>query len=189
MKDGFTTRARLRQAEDAYRQAELALLAVRASQPGSGQVTDGASATSSPALAAAQAEQGLALRNLDRTVVRAPISGRVSQTSRLQIGQSMSSSTPALNIVADNQSWVQASFKETDLGRIHTGQQATVGFSAYPGLHLKGHVESIGTASEQGKDGRRVAVRIRIDEPSPRQLVAGISAQVTIDIKSRPDLD
>ncbi|MDQ2879088.1 MAG: HlyD family secretion protein, partial [Pseudomonadota bacterium] len=65
------------------------------------------------------------------------------------------------------------------------------------GLKLKGHVESIGagTGSEfsvlpaQNATGnwvkvtQRVPVRIAIDEASPRQLIAGLSADVTVDVR------
>ena len=66
-----------------------------------------------------------------------------------------------------------------------------------PGLKLKGHVASLGagTGSEfsvipaQNATGnwvkvtQRVPVRIAIDEKSPRQLIAGISADVTVDVR------
>ena len=69
-------------------------------------------------------------------------------------------------------------------------------FDAYPKLKLKGHVASIGagTGSEfsvlpaQNANGnwvkvtQRVPVRIAIDEKSPRELIAGLSADVKVDV-------
>ena len=43
--------------------------------------------------------------------------------------------------------WVDANFKETDLGRIRPGLPARVTVDMYPGLELKGRVESIGAGS------------------------------------------
>ena len=91
-------------------------------------------------------------------------------------------------------SWVEANFKETDLADMRVGQPAELRFDAYPGLHLKGHVLSIGagTGSEfsvlpaQNANGnwvkvtQRVPVRIAIDEASPRPMIAGLSADVTV---------
>ncbi|MBM3927735.1 MAG: HlyD family secretion protein, partial [Sphingomonadales bacterium] len=72
-----------------------------------------------------------------------------------------------------------------------------VTFDAYPGVKLRGHVASIGagTGSEfsvlpaQNANGnwvkvtQRVPVRIAIDEKSPRQLIAGLSADVRVDVR------
>ena len=103
---------------------------------------------------------------------------------------------PALSIIANSKSRVDANFKETDLGKIRPGQSATISFDAYPNMTLKGHVDSIGggTGSEfsllpaQNATGnwvkvtQRVPVRIAIDEKPDRQLVAGLSAQVTVRV-------
>ncbi len=78
------------------------------------------------------------------------------------------------------------------------GQPAEVEFDAYNGLKLKGHVQSIGagTGSEfsvlpaQNATGnwvkvtQRVPVRIAIDQASKRPLIAGLSANVTVDVRS-----
>ena len=200
MKDGFTTRARLQEAENAYRVAVLGVDSARADAAkaraalASGSQIPGVN----PAVAAARAQREKAALDLERTVVRAPVSGRVSQVSRRQVGQMMMTGLPALSIVVDDESWVEANFKETDLNRMKPGQPATVTFDAYPDLKLKGHVESIGagTGSEfsvlpaQNANGnwvkvtQRVPVRIHIDQASPRQLIAGISADVSVDLRN-----
>jgi membrane fusion protein (multidrug efflux system) len=80
------------------------------------------------------------------------------------------------------------------------GQPAEVRLDAYPGLKLKGHVDSIGagTGSEfsllpaQNATGnwvkitQRVPVRIAIDSSSgERTLIAGLSANVTVNVGER----
>lgn len=147
-----------------------------------------------PAIAAAQAQREAAQLNLARTEIRAPMSGRISQAERLQIGQQIVSGLPVVTIVANGQSYIEANFKETDLADMRVGQPAQVEFDAYPGVKLKAHVASIGagTGSEFSvlpaqnatgnwvKVGQRVPVRIAIDEKSPRQLIAGLSSDVTV---------
>jgi membrane fusion protein (multidrug efflux system) len=126
--------------------------------------------------------------------VRAPASGRVSQADRLQVGQQIVTNLPVLTIVKDEASYIEANFKETDLGDMRVGQRAEIEFDAYPGVTLKGHVASIGagTGSEfsvlpaQNATGnwvkvtQRIPVRVAIDDKSPRPLLAGLSTKVTI---------
>ena len=147
-----------------------------------------------PALAAARAQRSAAELNLARTTVRAPMAGRITQADRLLKGQHVVSGLPVVTIVANQQSYVEANFKETALAEMRVGQPAELTFDAYPGLKLKGHVASIGagTGSEfsvlpaQNATGnwvkvtQRVPVRIAIDEKSPRQLIAGLSTDVTV---------
>ena len=199
MKRGFTTRARLQQSEHELEQARAALGNAQASaaEARAKLATGSAVPGANPAIAAAQVQRRQAALNLTRTAVYAPVGGTVSQSDRLQVGQMMMQGLPAVSIVADNRSWVEANFKETDLAHMRVGQPAEVSFDAYPGLHLKGHVASIGagTGSEfsvlpaQNATGnwvkvtQRVPVRIAIDEKSPRRLIAGISADVKVDVR------
>lgn len=193
---GFTTKAdydaaqhavsqareKLRQAE-ADQQAARAKLATGAAVPGQ-----------NPQIAAALAQREAALLNLGRTIVRAPLAGRVAQADRLQAGQQVITGLPVLTIVANKLSYVEANFKETDLADMSVGQPAKITFDAYPDLELRGHVAWLGagTGSEfsvipaQNATGnwvkvtQRVPVRITIDETSPRQLIAGLSTRVTV---------
>ena len=198
MQRGFNTRARLEAAQHDLSNAQsrlgtarseaLAAQAALATAPSAPGVN--------PAVAAAIAQKRKATLDLSRTEVRAPVAGTVSQSSRLQVGQMMVASLPALTIVISDKSWVEANFKETDLAEMRIGQLAQLRFDAYPRLKLKGHVASIGagTGSEfsilpaQNATGnwvkvtQRVPVRIAIDEKSPRQLIAGLSAHVSVNV-------
>ena len=199
MRQGFTTRARLEQAEHGVEQARAALANAMASadEARAKLATGSAVPGENPAIAAAYAQRDKALLDLALADVHAPIDGTVSQADRLQIGQTMITGLPAVSIVASNRSWVEANFKETDLDAMRVGQPAVISFDAYRGLKLKGHVQSIGagTGSEfsvlpaQNATGnwvkvtQRVPVRIAIDEASPRQLIAGLSAKVSVDVR------
>jgi membrane fusion protein, multidrug efflux system len=199
MRRGFTTRARLQAAELAVSQARAQLgNAVAAQAEARAKLETGAAVPGeNPQIAAARVQRAKAQLDLRRTAVIAPVTGTVSQADRLQVGQMMVTGLPAVSIVRSARSWVEANFKETDLNRMRVGQSAEVSFDAYKGLTLHGHVESIGagTGSEfsvlpaQNATGnwvkvtQRVPVRIAIDEASPRQLIAGLSADVTVDIR------
>ncbi|WP_445191674.1 HlyD family efflux transporter periplasmic adaptor subunit [Sphingomonas sp. Tas61C01] len=199
MNSGFTTRARLQQAQHAVEQARAQLANAEATAAEAQAKLSNGSAVpgTAPAIAAAQVQRSRAALDLARTVVRAPVGGTISQADRLQVGQMMITGLPAVSIVANGRSWVEANFKETDLNKMRVGQRAEIGFDAYPGLKLKGHVQSIGagTGSEfsvlpaQNATGnwvkvtQRVPVRIAIDEKSPRQLIAGQSADVSVQVQ------
>ncbi|MCW4460164.1 HlyD family secretion protein [Sphingomonas sp. BT-65] len=198
MDRGFTTRARYDQSLHAVEQARASYQrAVADAAEARSKLADGAAVPGvNPGIASARAQRDKAALDLSRTARYAPVDGVVSQADRLQIGQMMMSGLPAVTIVRSGGSWIEANFKETDLNKMRVGQPAEVSFDAYPGLKLKGHVASIGagTGSEfsvlpaQNANGnwvkvtQRVPVRIAIDEKSPRQLIAGLSADVTVDV-------
>ncbi|MBN9506957.1 MAG: HlyD family secretion protein [Altererythrobacter sp.] len=200
-KRGFTTKADYEAAQHAVAQARAALQQAQAQQKeAQARLANGPAVPGvNPQIAAAEARRAEAELALRRTDVRAPIAGRVAQADRLQLGQQAVTSLPMLTIVADTSSYVEANFKETDLDEMRAGQSAEVRFDAYPGLALKGHVASIGagTGSEfsvlpaQNATGnwvkvtQRVPVRVAIDEASPRPLIAGLSADVTVFIDGR----
>ncbi|MBX9663966.1 HlyD family secretion protein [Novosphingobium sp.] len=196
---GFNTRARMDEAQHAVAAARDRLASVAAEvQKARAQLATGAQVPGqNPQVAAAQATRAKAALDLTRTVVRAPVSGRVTQVTRLQIGQMVFTGVPMLSIVREGGARVEANFKETDLAHMRPGQPAEVKLDAYPGLKLKGHVDSIGagTGSEfsvlpaQNATGnwvkvtQRVPVRIAIDSSSgDRPLIAGLSANVTVHV-------
>jgi membrane fusion protein (multidrug efflux system) len=200
-RQGFTTKADYEAAQHAVAQArdELRLAEADEAEARARLAHGPAVPGVNPQVAAARARRAEAELALRRTEVRAPIAGRVAQSDRLQLGQQAVTSLPMLTIVADQSSYVEANFKETDLDAMRVGQSAEVRFDAYPDLVLSGHVASIGagTGSEfsvlpaQNATGnwvkvtQRVPVRIAIDEKSPRELIAGLSTHVTVFIDGR----
>ncbi len=195
-KRGFTTKADYEAAQHGVAVAQAKLNQAIANQrEAKAKLASGAAVPGeNPQVAAATAQRESARLNLKRTVIRAPISGRVAQAERLQVGQQLLTGIPVLTIVSSNKSYVMANFKETELDAMKPGQPALVEFDAYPDVHLKGHVAYIGagTGSEfsvlpaQNATGnwvkvtQRVPVRIDIDEKSPRRLIAGLSTRVTV---------
>ena len=193
---GFTTKAALDAAEHQVASAEAQLDQAEAKcREASAKLATGAQVPGvNPQIASARAQRALAELNLRRTEVRAPMGGMIAQADRLLVGQEAIAGLPLLTIVARQGSYVEANFKETDLAEMRVGQPAEVRFDAYPDLKLKGHVAAIGagTGSEfsvlpaQNATGnwvkvtQRVPVRIALDEPSPREMIAGLSSKVTV---------
>ncbi|WP_428027753.1 HlyD family secretion protein [Altererythrobacter sp.] len=193
---GFTTKADYEAAQHAVEQAREQMRQAQAKQTAArAKLATGAAVPGiNPQVAAAKAQRATAELNLRRTEVRAPMAGRIAQADRLQLGQQVVPGLPVVTLVESGSSYVEANFKETDLAHMNVGQRARIQFDAYPELELEGHVASIGagTGSEfsvlpaQNATGnwvkvtQRVPVRIAIDEKSPRPLIAGISAEVTV---------
>lgn len=198
MDKGFNTRARMDIASHAVASARDRIGAIQAEvEQARAQLAQGSQVPGvNPAIASAQADRARARIEVERTVVRAPADGVVTQVTRLQVGQMVFPGAPMLSIVRDGGARVEANFKETDLARMRPGQTAEIRLDAYPGLRLKGHVESIGagTGSEfsvlpaQNATGnwvkviQRVPVRIAIDDKSERPLIAGLSSDVSVHV-------
>jgi len=198
MDRGFNTRARLDVAQHAVASARDRLASIQAQvEKARAQLATGAQVPGvNPAIASARAQRSAAQLNLQRTVIRAPADGIVTQTGRLMVGQMAFPGVPMLSLVRDSTVRIDANFKETDLAHMRPGQRAQIWFDAYPGLKLAGHVESIGagTGSEfsilpaQNATGnwvkitQRVPVRIAIDSKPDRPLIAGLSTTVTVHV-------
>ena len=198
---GFATKAAYEAAQHQVAMGEEALRAARARQvEAAAKLTSGAQVPGVfPQVAAARAQREVVQLELRRTEVRAPVSGRITQASRLQPGQEMITGLPVVTIVADGSSYIEANFKETELDAMRVGQPAEVRLDAYPELRLRAHVASIGagTGSEasvlpaQNASGnwvkviQRVPVRIALDAGSPRPLIAGLSANAMRDVNEK----
>lgn len=194
---GFTTRAAYDDAvnEVEKARAQWADARARAASASAAIALDG----DQPQLALAQAVVAKARLDIDRSVIRAPSDGVIAKSDRLLVGQTAITGLSMLSIVHDKAAWVEANFKEGDLARMHVGLPATVKFDAYPGLKVKAHVASIGsgTGSEfsvlpaQNANGnwvkvtQRVPVRIAFDKTPSRDMIAGLSAKVDVELEQQ----
>jgi membrane fusion protein, multidrug efflux system len=151
-----------------------------------------------PAYMQAQAALAQAERDLDHTVLRAPIDGSATQVDNIQLGRFVAAGTPTFSVIDDAHPWVDANPKETDITWLKVGQMATVSVDTFPGHVFRGTVVSVapGTGAQfailppQNANGnwvkvvQRVPVRIALDknEATPA-LRAGMSATIDIDTK------
>ena len=81
-----------------------------------------------------------------KTHVTSPGSGWVSNLD-LRPGSVVQAGTPAFALVEDGKWWVDANFKETDLGRIKPGQKATITPRHVSGRDPRRHGRSISAGS------------------------------------------
>jgi membrane fusion protein (multidrug efflux system) len=146
-------------------------------------------------LAQAQAARDLAQIDLDNTVVRAPVSGVVGNR-QVRVGRLVAPGATLLDVVPVHDLWVVANFKEIQLEHIRPGQRARITIDAYPNETFAGVVDSFAPGSGSAfsllptdnatgnfvRVVQRVPVKIRFaSNPSPEQLVPGLSARVEID--------
>ena len=151
--------------------------------------------TAQAAAKTAEAAVAAAQLNLDKTTVKAPADGVVSQIPSFNVGQFVAAGTTIVSLVETGDTWVEANFKETQLDQLKVGQPATVSVDAYGGPALHGTVQSIAAATgaefslipAQNATGnwvkvvQRVPVRIKVEADPDKPLRSGMSATVTVD--------
>ena len=191
LKRGFTTRADYDDALNEVRTAETALADARAR---SANAHSALAPGEQPSIAQAQAAVDKARLDLERTEIRAPMDGSIANADRLQVGQMAVTGVGMLSLVHDKAAWVEANFKEKDVGKMVPGQRATIEIDAYPGTHFKAHVLSVGAGTggefaiipAQNANGnwvkvtQRVPVRIAFDGNPSKPMIAGLSSTVTV---------
>lgn len=149
---------------------------------------------------AAQKKADLAYADLQVSYasVTAPASGTVSKKS-IEVGQYVQAGQPLLAIVEDNETWVVANFKETQLKKMRVGQSVVIEVDAYPKAVFHGKVESFAAATGAKfallppdnatgnftKVVQRVPVKIVFtDPPDPaRPLRAGMSVNAIVRVQ------
>ncbi len=153
----------------------------------------------------AMADMDRATLNMERTVVRAPFAGVVSNTP--EVGQQVvgngAFSSPVMSLIASKGAWIEANFKETDLTHIKPGQPVAITVDTFPDRDLQGEVTSVGqaTGSEfsvippQNATGNWVKVvqciplRISVDnKQADLPLRSGMSVSVEIDTGHQRDM-
>jgi multidrug resistance efflux pump len=67
-----------------------------------------------------------AKRDLDHTVLRAPIAGMATQVASIQMGRYVSAGTPVFSLIDDARPWVDANPKETDITHLRIGQPVSI---------------------------------------------------------------
>jgi membrane fusion protein (multidrug efflux system) len=150
-------------------------------------------------LEAAKASSNTAQLNLDDTVIRASIDGRVGDKTA-QIGQYVQPGTRLMSVVPIQDVYLVANFKETQVRGMRVGQKATVSVDAIGGADIHGVIQSFapGTGAQFAllppenatgnfiKIVQRVPVRIKLDAPQDvaDRLVPGLSVRVDVDTRA-----
>ncbi|MFL6737041.1 MAG: HlyD family secretion protein [Sphingomonas sp.] len=191
LKQGFTTRSDYEDALNEVRTAEKDLADARARAANAHAAL---APGEQPQIAQAKAAVDKARLDLERTTVRAPMDGTVENADSLQIGQMAVTGLGMLSVVHSATAWVEANFKEKDVGRMVPGQRAAITVDAYPGQKFEAHVQSVGagTGSEfsllpaQNANGnwvkvtQRIPVRVAFNGTPSKPMIAGLSVTATI---------
>jgi multidrug resistance efflux pump len=91
--------------------------------------------------------------DLERTIIRAPTSGGVSNFS-LSEGFYASAGQPVMTFVSTESIWIEAYFRENSLGNIDVGDEVEIALDFAPGKVLKGRVSSIDWGVDWGQSNQ-----------------------------------
>ena len=148
----------------------------------------------------AQAILETANLNLGYTVVTASIDGQVS-TVDMQPGQLVQAGQSMFYIVNNNETWIVANFKETQLDKMRAGQKVKLKIDAFPDTEFEGEITSFSPATGSKfsllppdnasgnfvKTVQRLPVRINFTENNAKEklqlLRSGMNADVDVILK------
>lgn len=185
---------------EAARRAKLTALAI------SDEARENASLTANSTAAAYQqalADRSTAQLNLDRTVVRAPVNGFVTNLT-LDVGQYASVGTKVMALLDSDSYRITGYFEETKIPAVKQSGRVDI-YLMSGGLPLRGHVESIsrGITDRDNPAGpellananptfewvrlaQRIPVRIHIDDiPTGVLISSGMTCTVVVESPTR----
>ena len=153
-------------------------------------------------VAQASAQRDQVRVNLERTQIRSPVNGWVTNLLA-QLGDYATVGRSVISLVDADSFWVDAYFEETQLASIREGDVAKIKLMGYSQIvwgEVRGVARGINVPNAQPNDqglatvnpiftwvrlAQRVPVRIRIGEvPDGVHLVAGMTA--TVEVEPRP---
>jgi membrane fusion protein (multidrug efflux system) len=196
---GAVSAEELGHAQDAVNAARDALTAAQNSLAAGIALVGRTGVPDNPEVRAAATQVERAWLNVQRTSVRAPVSGYVARRA-VQLGERIAPGTPLMAIVPLERLRVDANFKEVQLDRMRIGQPARVIADLYGGqVEYHGTVEGVGLGTgaafallpAQNATGnwikvvQRVPVRIALDSHELEQhpLRVGLSTRVRVDVR------
>ena len=149
-------------------------------------------------LRALKAQRDQAALYLEYTNIKAPNSGTVTNKN-VDKGKFVQAGQPLFTLVSDN-IWVEANYKENQVGKMKIGQEVEIKIDAYPKKRFKGKIDSIQKASGAKsslfppenavgsfvKIVQRIPVKIIFTEeidPEEYNIVAGMSVEPKVKVK------
>lgn len=195
---GAVSREEVTHARDTLETAENALTSAQQQLNSTLALVEGTTLASHPEVQAAAATLRQAYIDNARARIKAPVSGYVAKRS-VHPGAHISSGEALMAVIPLNQVWIDANFKETQLGKMRIGQPVEITTDLYGNdIPFHGTVESLGMGTgsafsllpAQNASGnwikivQRVPVRIQLDtqELQSHPLRIGLSTQVTVDL-------
>lgn len=143
-----------------------------------------------------QAELTAALERLRHAYIIAPFDGIITKRN-VQTGQFIIAGQSLCALINHKNLWVTANFKETQMGKIKTGQKVKITVDAYEDKVLTGTIDSYGGATGSRfallppdnatgnfiKIAQRFPVKIKLDpQAGTTQLYPGLSALVKVKV-------
>ncbi|MGB1128521.1 MAG: HlyD family secretion protein [Haloferula sp.] len=143
------SKAQLKNAEGALEQAKQKL---------------GQEGENNPRLVAAQAALADAQLDLQRTVLRAPRNGGVTNV-RIESGQYANAGQPLMTFIGADTAWIEAYMRENSIGRVKPGDTVDIVLDLRPGKLFKGTVQSTGYGVDWGDvDNAAVLPKIKSEK-------------------------
>jgi membrane fusion protein, multidrug efflux system len=196
---GAVSQEELSASRSVYDAARANLAAAQQSLEAQRVLTRGWTVEDHPEAVMAKAALDTATLNLERTVIRAPIDGIVTQ-KRVEVGQRIDPGQPMMSIAPIAAAYVDANFKEGQLGKVKVGQAVELKSDLYGhDVTYHGVVEGLGGGTgsafaiipAQNATGnwikvvQRVPVRVSLDpqELAEHPLRVGLSMEATLDTR------
>ncbi|GAB4441318.1 MAG: HlyD family secretion protein [bacterium] len=134
---------------------------------------------------------------LGYTKVYAPQDGYIARKT-VEIGNVVAAGQPLMALVPLREPYVEANFKETEVGKIKVGNKVKIKIDIYPDEEFEGVVDSISTGTgvvfsllpPENATGnwikvvQRVPVKIKFDKiPEDKKLRLGLSCEVKVKVR------
>jgi HlyD family secretion protein len=137
----------------------------------------------------AKASLGLSRINVGYTTLRTPVDGVVT-VRQAELGEVVAPGSPVVSVADLDHVWLRSYIAETDLGRIHWGQDATVTTDSNPGKQYHGRISFIASNAEftpksvqTYKERVTLVYRIKIDIDNPKhELKPGMPADAHLQL-------
>jgi membrane fusion protein (multidrug efflux system) len=195
---GAISQEELSHAKDDLTSAQNALNNIQQQLATSTALVDDTQVSSHPDVKAAAAQLRQAYLNSARSTLIAPVTGYVAKRT-VQLGQRVQPGTALMAVIPLNQLWIDANFKETQLGQMRIGQPVDIEADLYGSdVKYNGTVDSVGAGTgsafallpAQNATGnwikivQRVPVRIHInpDQLAQNPLRIGLSTVVDVNL-------
>lgn len=130
----------------------------------------------SKGLTQAEVEVAVARLEMERTKVRAPFSGILTDL-KVSAGETVSPGQDLVTIVDVREIRIEARVLESEIGRMKLGRAADVRFFAYPGMVFKGRVRAISPVADPSD--RTYTVQVDVDNPEGK-IKPGMHAEVDV---------
>ena len=133
---------------------------------------------------------GLSQVKLAYTALTAPLTG-VVLVRQAELGEVVSPGSPVVTIADLDHLWVRVYLPETELGKLHLGDQVSVMTDTYPGKRYTGRVAFISSEAEftpksvqTEKERVTLVYRVKVDvNNAAHELKPGMPADVFVSVK------